>query len=52
MARSPFGGRGSTARSTSFSKLLLKPGHAYRVRFNDEQANPWIGESFDEVPVA
>jgi hypothetical protein len=36
----------------AFSKLLLRPGHAYRVRFNDEQANPWIVESYDEVPVA
>ena len=36
----------------AFSKLLLKPGHAYRVRFNEEQANPWMVESFDEVSVA
>lgn len=34
------------------SKLLLKPGHAYFVRFNDEQANPWIVESYEEVPAA
>ncbi len=48
----PQGGDLDGAIDFAFSTLLLKPGHAYRVRFNDEQANPWIVESYDEVPVA
>jgi hypothetical protein len=35
----------------AFSDLQLRPGHAYRVRFNDDPSYPQIVERIEEVAV-
>lgn len=35
----------------AFSDLQLRPGHTYRVRFNDDSSYPQMLERLAEVPV-